>query len=207
MSSHSISIMKKRFWERRKFFDSYGKRPNEQMAGMPPRGVRLTCPCCGYPMLSSSGDYEICRLCSWEDDGQDDPDADLVRGGPNSFYSLVEARENFELYLVKHPPEVDPRVGGPDTERKKEIKRAMMAAFDQLMESPAPGEIQNLWQQIYEHEQALDQELKRDIWGPLYDGIPCPYCGSQLRTRLAKQCRKCGKDWHDPDNIIQLDPI
>src|ERR1051325_854211 len=139
--------MRKRFWERRKFFDSYGGRPNEQIAGMPPRGVRFTCPCCGYPTLSSWKEYEICPLCSWEDDGQDDADADLVLSGPNHSYSLVEARDNFEFYLVMSPPGADTGASGPDTERQKEIKRAMIAAFEQLMERPAPEEIQSLWQQ------------------------------------------------------------
>ncbi len=32
--------------------------------------------------------------------------------------------------------------------------------------------------------------------------IPCPYCGAQLRTATAKQCRSCGMDWHDPKNVI-----
>ena len=30
---------------------------------------------------------------------------------------------------------------------------------------------------------------------------PCPYCGEQLRTNKAKQCRHCKRDWHDPDSI------
>lgn len=25
---------------------------------------------------------------------------------------------------------------------------------------------------------------------------PCPHCGENLRTALAKQCRHCGADWH-----------
>lgn len=27
--------------------------------------------------------------------------------------------------------------------------------------------------------------------------VPCPYCGEPLRTPVAKQCRFCGRDWHD----------
>jgi len=27
--------------------------------------------------------------------------------------------------------------------------------------------------------------------------VPCPYCGEPLRTSMAKQCRFCGRDWHD----------
>jgi len=34
-------------------------------------------------------------------------------------------------------------------------------------------------------------------------GPPCPYCGEPLRTGLARQCRFCGTDWHDPDHIVR----
>jgi hypothetical protein len=27
---------------------------------------------------------------------------------------------------------------------------------------------------------------------------PCPYCEKPLRTPLARQCRHCRRDWHDP---------
>jgi hypothetical protein len=38
---------------------------------------------------------EICPVCFWHDDGQDEHDADQVRGGPNYELSLSRARENF----------------------------------------------------------------------------------------------------------------
>ncbi|MEU6265710.1 CPCC family cysteine-rich protein [Saccharopolyspora shandongensis] len=53
------------------------------------------CPCCGFVTLPERGIFEICSVCFWEDDGQDDHDADLVRGGPNGSLSLTEARRNF----------------------------------------------------------------------------------------------------------------
>jgi len=34
----------------------------------------------------------------WEDDGQDDHDADEVRGGPNGSLSLTQARANYVRY-------------------------------------------------------------------------------------------------------------
>jgi hypothetical protein len=34
-------------------------------------------------------------------------------------------------------------------------------------------------------------------------GAPCPYCGEPLRTAFAKQCRHCGVDWHDPENVMR----
>jgi hypothetical protein len=46
--------------------------------------------------LTERGGYEICPVCFWEDDGQDDHDADEVRGGPNYGLSLTAARHNFE---------------------------------------------------------------------------------------------------------------
>jgi len=55
------------------------------------------CPCCGYKTLHERGGYEICPVCFWEDDGQDDHDADEVRGGPNGTLSLSEGRKNFKL--------------------------------------------------------------------------------------------------------------
>jgi hypothetical protein len=44
---------------------------------------------------SERGAHDICPVCFWEDDGQDDHDADEVRGGPNYSPSLSEARRNF----------------------------------------------------------------------------------------------------------------
>jgi hypothetical protein len=53
------------------------------------------CPCCGFITLTERSAYEICRVCYWEDDGQDEHDADRVRGGPNARLSLTAARANF----------------------------------------------------------------------------------------------------------------
>ncbi|WP_079038128.1 CPCC family cysteine-rich protein [Streptomyces sp. NBRC 110028] len=47
------------------------------------------------PTAAPAADYESCPVCFWEDDGQDDHDADEVRGGPNRGLSLTEARPNF----------------------------------------------------------------------------------------------------------------
>ena len=73
------------------------------------------CPCCGYKTLRGRGNYEICKVWFWEDDGQDEPDADIVLGGPNYSLSLTQARANFrQLGVVEErfrryvrPPEAD----------------------------------------------------------------------------------------------------
>lgn len=31
----------------------------------------------------------------------------------------------------------------------------------------------------------------------------CPYCRARLRTARARQCFRCGMDWHDPANIVR----
>jgi Cysteine-rich CPCC len=62
---------------------------------MNPRYV--SCPCCGFWALTERNAFEICPVCFWEDDGQDDWDADDTKGGPNSS-SLTEARRNFRAF-------------------------------------------------------------------------------------------------------------
>ena len=77
------------------WFDEYTARLDSQPAGLP-----LRCPCCGCKTLGERGGYEICPVCFWEDDGQDDADADEVRGGPNGDLSLAQARANFRAFAA-----------------------------------------------------------------------------------------------------------
>ena len=155
--------MNEPLWIRRKFFDAYGSRPNEQQASLPPRGIRFSCPCCGYPTLGGRGEFEICELCDWEDDGQDAADADEVRGGPNKDYSLTEAQQNFETYLVMYPLADDTRISGADNEKVKELKRGLIAAFEEIMQEPSAEELNALWREVARCERGLYLELKRSI--------------------------------------------
>jgi Cysteine-rich CPCC len=59
---------------------------------------RIVCPCCFHLTLNERGGFEICPVCYWEDDGQDDHNADIVRGGPNGELSLAQARLNFRKF-------------------------------------------------------------------------------------------------------------
>ena len=78
-----------------------------------------------FALVANTGrmSYEICGLCDWEDDGQDDDDADQVIGGPNSDYSLTEARENFEKHLTMYRPSDTIAFRIFDKEKIKEIKK------------------------------------------------------------------------------------
>jgi hypothetical protein len=64
----------------------------------PEDGHAFPCPCCRYLTLGERGGFEICPVCFWEDDGQDDKDVSVVRGGPNGALSLEEARRNFAAF-------------------------------------------------------------------------------------------------------------
>jgi hypothetical protein len=75
------------------WFAEYAARLDAQ-----PPGLLLQCACCGCRTLGERGGFEICPVCFWEDDGQDDHDADVVRGGPNDSLSLTRARENFRAF-------------------------------------------------------------------------------------------------------------
>ena len=72
------------------WFDEYTARVNAR-----PRDLPVRCPCCGCKTLGERNAFEICEVCFWEDDGQDDGDADENRGGPNGSLSLTEARANY----------------------------------------------------------------------------------------------------------------
>ncbi|MBC7446960.1 MAG: hypothetical protein H7330_02755 [Hymenobacteraceae bacterium] len=58
----------------------------------------VPCACCGYLTVSERGSFEICSVCFWEDDGQDDSEAHVIKGGPNGAMSLSQARTNFQLF-------------------------------------------------------------------------------------------------------------
>ena len=81
----------------------------------PPHDLPLRCPCCGCKTLHERAAFEICPVCYWEDDGQDDGDADQVRGGPNGPLSLLDGRANYRRIGACDPRSV-PHVRPPRPE-------------------------------------------------------------------------------------------
>ena len=55
--------------------------------------MKVRCLCCGYRTLDERGAYQICPVCFWEDDLEQEknPNDD---GGANAV-SLIEARNNY----------------------------------------------------------------------------------------------------------------
>ena len=74
------------------------------------------CPCCGYATLEEVAGFEICELCCWEDDGQDDPDQDEDRGGPNRG-SLSQARRAYLEFVASDAVDDSRRRPGPSDVR------------------------------------------------------------------------------------------
>jgi hypothetical protein len=79
-------------------------------------------------------------LCSWEDDGQDDPyyappnaaAPSEVVGGANADYSLAEARENFALYFTHYRPT------DRDFERERaatKVKREVTHVYERVIDA------------------------------------------------------------------------
>ena len=87
------------FEARRKLFDTFLATQGS---------IRVPCPSCGYPTIDGHGQYDICSVCQWEDDGQDDTTADEVWGGPNSDLSLTESRLRIGTFFL----ELARRLGG-----------------------------------------------------------------------------------------------
>lgn len=99
------------FQIRRAHYDTYLQANDIQL---------YTCPGCGFPMLAERNEFNICGLCNWEDDGQDD-DANSILSvlheqgisltGPNGNLSLKENRINIgrmlESYIELTDGEVD----------------------------------------------------------------------------------------------------
>src|SRR5471032_1257400 len=104
-----------RFEERRRVFEDAG---------------RVTCPACGYPTIGERTAYEICSLCAWEDDGQDD---NPHRPEGYHDYSLTESRENFATNVTSYrPADIDFESERTTTATKREIVKAYDRAVNGL---------------------------------------------------------------------------
>ncbi len=127
-----------------------------------PISTRVRCPCCGYPTLLESAAYEICELCNWEDDGQGEAQANEVWGGPNSDYSLTDARHNFKRFRVMYAPSRDQRIVPGDSTLEYETKGLLIEAFKRL-KCASVTDISDLEASIIKLEQVLADELHRSI--------------------------------------------
>lgn len=121
---------------------------------------REKCPCCGFPTIEERRIFDICELCHWEDDGQDDPYADEIWGGPNGDYSLAEARKNFKEHLIMYR---DRRNIENQTDKEIEIKKSIISMFVELDKcKPDSSEYEALWRKIKSYENKV---IRKDFNG------------------------------------------
>ena len=66
-----------------------------------------SCPCCGMKTIEERGQFEICKICWWEDDGQDNENANEVWGGSNYDVSLTQARHYYLKIGIYNPKQND----------------------------------------------------------------------------------------------------
>jgi hypothetical protein len=100
-----------------------------------PEEERLPCPCCGRATLSEHGAYDICKVCWWEDDGQDNATADAVMGGPNYGVSLTQGRVNFLRNGISDPTRGDLRLHQDPAEKYAIVRVFLLSANgDHVME-------------------------------------------------------------------------
>ncbi|WP_035232683.1 CPCC family cysteine-rich protein [Alcanivorax nanhaiticus] len=116
--------------------------------------VRVPCPCCGYPTLERRDAYEICHLCIWEDDGEDDANTQGWGGGPNGAYSLTEARANVVAFGTMYHPENNTTVTGNDSAEIVALKQELIGLYEALPSVGEDGLVAH-WKGILDQERAL----------------------------------------------------
>ena len=120
---------------------------------------RFICPCCNYPTLNERNSYEICGLCFWEDDGQDESNANEILGGPNQDYSLTEARNNFKLHMTMYRPSDTIAFNRREKIKIKEIKEI----YDNLLKLDIEDEKELIEKELIKARRLEDKLVKNMI--------------------------------------------
>ncbi|MGZ5243079.1 MAG: CPCC family cysteine-rich protein [Bacteroidia bacterium] len=124
------------FYVRRELFDIFLKNNNVDL---------YSCPGCGYPTLSERGGYEICSVCNWEDDGQDESQANEIWGGPNQL-TLTENR----LIIGKTLADIAQGLSGEINKNPKEILEILRK--------------HNIKMESFTEEKMMDASIDDPIW-------------------------------------------
>lgn len=121
------------FERREQWYYTYTEWLKEAARRLEQTGASSTCPCCGYPTLCERGAFDICILCDWEDDGQDDANADEVWGGLNKDYSLSEARRNYRRHDTMF--RISDRVAYERHSQRLPAKRRLVEVYERMLKS------------------------------------------------------------------------
>ena len=132
---------------------------------------RYLCPCCAMPTLTSRGEFDICPICLWEDDGQGTADENIIHGGPNGGYSLHEARRNFKKTgcFYRHP-----------VMKNQAQRNALFSACKKAMMSSNAAD----WQEVLRIESSLrgndGEQPKPEPTSPKKQQF-CPICQVEVK--------------------------
>ena len=94
--------------------------------------IMKLCPCCKLLTLPDMDLHEICPVCWWEKDDQNETNKYEIFGGPNHDYSLSEAQSNFKKYYIMFRPS-DPKFSKLNKEIK--IKKEMIRLYQNMLVS------------------------------------------------------------------------
>lgn len=119
--------------------------------------IKFTCPCCGYPTLTERKGFEMCIICGWEDEGQDDKNLNEIRS-PNGI-SLLEGRKNFEKTFDSNI------AANVDSKKTKEnylsIKKELISSFEELYKNSKDKIIIKKINKLFnQYEVTLKQSIK-----------------------------------------------
>jgi len=127
-----------------------------------------SCPCCGFLTLESKAILELCDICYWEDDGQDNHNADFLIGGPNLSYTLSESRANFENDGTMYDRDKDKESFWLHT-RKNNFKINLIKEFYEVLSNPKKfnqdyfHKLKSKIKELNKNEFKLNKEEKVDI--------------------------------------------
>lgn len=146
------------------------------------------CPCCGYKTLPGRGDYDLCPVCWWEDDGAEP----WEYSGPNG-QTLVEAQQEYLAERRPHrlrPGKVRPpkrhEARDPDW-RPHERTDDLMARVQRTNE-----EQRRHWE---EERRRVAREIAHDPEGPFKEyNAAMRSLRSQARTMSHREVRKRMRD-------------
>jgi Cysteine-rich CPCC len=181
----SPMLVSKTFQERRAWFDAYLATGDEAIWYLDDLFPQcwhswFTCPCCGYPAITHRGHLDYCLVCSWSDEGQDDVDADIVYGGPNSTLTLAQARENFDQFGCKYDK------SSSSISVENILLEELRTTYDVIMIANDFSQRKALWQSIKICLQLLKLESRRNYM--LYEGHVDLYGNlCQLKKKLINQ--------------------
>lgn len=74
--------------------------------------ILFACPCCLYQTIKERGQYKICPVCFWEDDGSNDPN---LYSSVNHM-TLSEGKTNFKKYACV--AEISKKLVNPDVKKR-----------------------------------------------------------------------------------------